>query len=138
LTAGATWSNWKALRALRLGPAAVDRLQRQGLVEVAPRPDDGLPLLSSVSPARAKCAEADPLAAVKRYAVELAFRMLAGQADETLHVGAPVPNRAALLAWCERCAEDIEHHHGRERAERFRNLIRAALNAGRCGDDRPA
>ncbi|NRF68917.1 hypothetical protein HLB44_18140 [Aquincola sp. S2] len=103
-------------RALRLGPAAVDLLQRAGVIELSTRPDP------------APTADAGHgLEPIKRYALELAFLMLAGRADDMLELGNAIHNRAALLDWCERCAQAITQHSGAECAEQFQAMVRAHL-----------
>lgn len=111
------------VRAMRLGPAAVDLLQRMGRLDL-PAPGNSF----TADLAQAGGQDQDPaLAASVRYAVELAGLLLAGRDDETLALAAAIRTRAAFLDWFERCTDAVARHGGRQRAAEFRSLVRSRL-----------
>ncbi len=122
-------------RAMRLGPAAADLLQRHGEIEL-PRGTPVRPAPAGDSAGRAAPradarteAQARALSELTCYALELAFLMLAGRADDTLALGSAIRTRAALLDWCARCTEDIARLCGAAQAQEFRSMVAGALQA---------
>ena len=113
----------RMVRAMRLGPAAVDLLQRTGRLDL---PAPGISFTADLAQPGGQ--EPDPaLAASVRYAVELAGLLLAGRDDDTLALAAAIRTRAAFLDWFERCTDTIARHGGSRRAAEFRSLVRSRL-----------
>ncbi|CAG1017329.1 hypothetical protein BURC_01974 [Burkholderiaceae bacterium] len=120
-------------RALGLRTGALHRLRAQGLVafgESASEDDDGdRTRRAAPAPATHWLPARLPLQSATWYAVELACVMLARD-DPALRAAArDIDSSAALLDWCERCAETIARECGQERADLFFDKIFSTTRA---------